>query len=190
MEPETSLDIAALTVRMARGEETSFHEFHARYFNRLLRYLLVVARGREEIAREALQLTFVRVARHVRRFESEIVFWNWLTVLARSSLADESRKRGRYQNLLARFFHFKTADPDPNHIDSEVRFAELLEAELTELPSEDRELLEQKYFERQLVRALAEERRMTEKALESHLLRIRRKLKAAVLEKLRNETND
>src|SRR5271154_889817 len=91
MAPEQDLppDVPDLTARMARGEEVAFHEFYRLYFNRLLRYLFVVAGGREEIAREALQLAFVRVARHVRRFDSEAAFWNWLAVLARQCVADE-----------------------------------------------------------------------------------------------------
>src|ERR1017187_640134 len=82
-------NVSELTARMSRGDEAAFHEFYQLYFNRLLRYLLVVAHGQEEVALEALQLTFVRVARHVRWFDSEAVFWSWLTVLARSSIADE-----------------------------------------------------------------------------------------------------
>ena len=83
-------DVLTLTARMSRGEEAAFQEFYSLYFNRLLRYLFVVADGREEIAREALQLAFVRVARHVRRFDSEAAFWNWLAMLARNCVIDEN----------------------------------------------------------------------------------------------------
>src|SRR5688572_25784353 len=69
-EAETAADVPALTARLARGDEAAFQEFYDRYFNRLLRYLLVVARGDEELVRDALQLTFVRVARHVRKMDS------------------------------------------------------------------------------------------------------------------------
>src|SRR5271170_6716645 len=74
-EPMPPPDVLTLTARMLRGEEAAFHEFYKLYFNRLLRYLFVVTGGQEEIAREALQLTFVRVARHVRKFDSETAFW-------------------------------------------------------------------------------------------------------------------
>jgi RNA polymerase sigma factor (sigma-70 family) len=174
---------------MARGEETAFHEFYRLYFNRLLRYLLVAANGQEEIAREALQLTFLRVARHVRRFETEPAFWNWLTVLARSAFTDEIRKRSRYQGLLARFFQTRTVEAELYN-DADARFEELLSSEMAKLPVEDRELLEQKYFNGESVRHLASNRQMTGKAMESHLLRIRRKLKASVLERLKNETSE
>ncbi len=187
---ELPLDVRALTARMSRGDEAAFHEFYAAYFNRLLRYLLVVSHGCEEVAREALQLTFVRVARHVRPFESESAFWNWLTVLARSSIVDESRKRSRYQALLARFFLERVPEAATDSRDADQRFLELVKEELAALPPEERELIERKYFGGEPVRGLAERQELTEKAMESRLLRIRRKLKTAVLDRMRNETTD
>src|ERR1051325_3867078 len=83
---------ADLTRRLAAGEEAAFREFHVAYFDRLLRYLLVVARGDEDAARDALQETFVRVVRHAKRFDCEDAFWSWLTLLARSAAADGGRK--------------------------------------------------------------------------------------------------
>jgi RNA polymerase sigma-70 factor (ECF subfamily) len=188
-EQNQPLDVPTLTARMSRGEEAAFHEFYRLYFNRLLRYLFVVAGGREEIAREALQLAFVRVARHVRRFDSEAAFWNWLAVLARNCVADEMRKRNRYQSLLARFFQQRPAGADWQDNDAGERLAELLQDGLARLPDGERALLERKYLNGEPVRGLAAEWKMTEKAMESHLLRIRRKLKAAILGRLRNETN-
>ncbi len=182
-------DVTALTARMSRGEEAAFHEFYRLYFNRLLRYLFVVAGGREEIAREALQLAFVRVARHVRRFDSEAAVWNWLAVLARNCVADEMRKRNRYQSLLARFFQQRPAAADVPADDAGERLAELLRDELAGLPDGERALLERKYLNGEPVRGLAAEWNMTEKAMESHLLRLRRKLKTALLGRLRDETN-
>jgi hypothetical protein len=64
-EAQPSVDIAALTARMAQSNEAAYRMFYELYFQRLLRYLLVVSGGREEAAREALQLTLLRVVRHV-----------------------------------------------------------------------------------------------------------------------------
>jgi len=190
-EPEPSgRDCKALTGQMSRGDEAAFHEFYKLYFNRLLRYLFVVAGGQEEIAREALQLTFVRVARHVRQFDSESAFWNWLAMLARNCVADEMRKRNRYQSLLARFFQQRPAGADLNSIDADARFSELVQDGLAGLPADERALLERKYLDGEAVRELADEWQMTEKAMESLLLRVRRKLKNAVLDQLQNEKND
>jgi DNA-directed RNA polymerase specialized sigma24 family protein len=61
---------------------------------------------------------------------------------------------------------------------------------LASLPADERALLEQKYLNGKAVRELADERQMTEKAMESLLLRVRRKLKNAVFNRLQNEKND
>ena len=62
------MDVAALTRAMALGDEAAFRQFYDAYFDRLLRYLLVVTGGNEQAAREALQGALVRVARHVKPF--------------------------------------------------------------------------------------------------------------------------
>jgi RNA polymerase sigma-70 factor (ECF subfamily) len=173
---------------MADGDEAAYRIFYDAYFDRLLRYLLVVTGGNEDAAREALQLALVRVVRHVKAFESEEKFWSWLTVLARSALADESRKRRRYFAFLERFA--RQQEPGPSAMDNgeaDERLRALLESKLTALPVDERQLVEQKYILRQSVREIANGRQTTEKAVESRLSRVRQKLKDAVLAELKNE---
>lgn len=179
-------EVAALTARMAQGDEDAYRMFHELYFHRLLRYLLVVTGGRDEAAREALQLAFLRVARHVRKFETEESFWSWLTVLARSAIVDEERKRHRYFALLDRFFHREQIDAAAD-TNTDARLHELLETEVDSLPWDERELIQRKYFRRESVKEIAVGADSTEKAIESRLVRIRRKLKACILKKLNNE---
>src|SRR5436190_1528005 len=94
---------AALTSGLAAHEEDAFRQFQAAYFDRLLRYHLVIAHGDEHAAQEALQETLLRVARHARRFDDAGTFWCWLTVLARSAAADSGRKRNRYWRLISSY---------------------------------------------------------------------------------------
>jgi RNA polymerase sigma factor (sigma-70 family) len=189
-EPEPPANVLALTIRLSRGDEAAFHEFHKLYFSRLFRYLFVVTGGQEEIAREAVQLAFVRVARHVRKFDSEAAFWNWLAVLARNCAVDELRKRNRQQSLLARFFNQRPAGADLKDDEADEQFLKLLEKEIAGLPEDERRLLERKYFAEKTASGLAGEFQVSEKAMESRLLRIRRKLKMAMLDRLKNETTD
>lgn len=173
---------------MASGDEIAYYTFYDAYFDRLLRYLIVVTGGNEEAAREALQLALVRVVRHVKEFETEEKFWSWLTVLARSALADESRKRRRYFAFLERFTRHQDAGlsaMDNGAADEQLRA--LLESKLTALPEDERQLVEQKYILRRSVREIADGQQTTEKAVESRLSRVRRKLKDAVLAELKNE---
>ena len=171
----------------------AYRTFHDAYVDRLLRYLLVVAAGNEEAAREALQLTFVRVVRHIRIFQREDVFWSWLTVLARSAFADEIKKRRRYFSFLEKFTSHSEVDgavpEDEDDGGADEKLHALLAHELASLPGDERQLIEQKYIARHTVREIAGELQTTEKAVESKLSRVRRKLKDAVLSGLKHETS-
>jgi RNA polymerase sigma-70 factor (ECF subfamily) len=162
------LDVAALTRRMARGDELAYRTFYDAYFNRLSRYLLVVTAGDEDAAREALQATLVRVVRHVKVFPDEAVFWSWLTVLARSALSDQTRKRRRYLAFLDRFTqHARVQQNTPDHSQVDAQLLKLLEHGLEALPFDERDLVERRYFARQSVREIAAELETSEKAVES-----------------------
>ena len=171
-------EIAALTANLARGDEDAFREFYDRYFNRLLGYLLVLTRGHEDRAREALQSAMVRVVKHVRRFDSDETFWSWLTVLARTALVDQERKRCRYTAALERFAH-EDASASESHL------LDCLRQSVTMLPQEDLVLIERKYFKEQSVAQIACALDSTEKAIESRLARIRQRLKKQTLELLK-----
>ena len=109
-------------------------------------------------------------------------------MLARSALADESRKRRRYFAFLDRFTRHQETGPsamDNGEADEQLRA--LLESKLTALPEDERQLVEQKYILHQSVREIADGQQTTEKAVESRLSRVRRKLKDAVLAELKNE---
>ena len=178
--------IAALTSQMARGDENAYRKFYELYFGRLLRYLLVLTHD-EEVAREALQRTFLRVVRHARPFGSEEMFWSWLTVLARSSVADESRRLKRYFSFLGRFFTQKQVEAEAAKDETDARLLELMDSNLALLPEDDRKLLQRKYLDREPVRQIAERTQLSEKAIESRLVRARQKLKERILEQLNHE---
>jgi len=176
---------------MVKGDETAWRDFEQRYFSRLLRYLLVLTGGRQEAAQEALQTALLRVVRYIKPFASEEVFWSWLTVVARSCVVDEQRKRTRYFHLLDRFFKRCVIE---DHVSADRPAAgpqtdlmALLDQNLAALPGEDRRLLEQKYFARKSVKIIADETGTTEKAVESRLVRVRRKLHAAILAQIDHE---
>lgn len=186
--PAPAPEIAGLTRRLVAGDEAAYRIFHDAYFGRLYRYLLVVTGGDEHATREALQGTLTRVVRHMRAFENEAAFWSWLTVLARSALADDRRKRRRYLAFLDRFTrHTETIAPTavPSAAPGEDPLDELLRQNLALLPPDERALLEAKYVDRRTVRELAAQFDLTEKALESRLVRLRQKLKAALLADLK-----
>ena len=173
---------------MVNGDEDAYRKFHAAYCHRLSRYLLVVAGGDEDAARDALQATLVRVVRHIRVFQDDAVFWNWLTVVARSALSDQRKKHRRYFAFLDRFTsHAETEAQTVKNGEADAHLLSLLERGLHQLLPEERALVEQKYFQEQSVREIANGLRVTEKAVESRLVRVRQKLKALVTNELKND---
>jgi RNA polymerase sigma factor (sigma-70 family) len=181
--------IAALTRGLAAGHEPAFREFHAQYFTRLYQFLLVVARGQEHEAREAVQETLLRVARYAKPFETEDAFWCWLKAVARSAARDGGRKRTRYAALL----HYLTQDqltdtsataptntPKDNHLNN------LLQETLAELDAPDRQLVVEKYAEGATVKELSARSGASEKSVESRLHRLRRHLRERLLKKLQS----
>lgn len=176
--------VATLTQRMAKGDEEAFREFHAAYFGRLFRYVLVLMRGDEHAARDVAQETLLRVVRYVRRFEEAAMFWDWLARLARSAAADHGRRASRYRQLLE---VFARQPPELSEPMPEDECPSALSKCLNALGVNDRALLAQKYEEGSSVRELALSHRVTEEAIESRLARARRVLRDAVFRHLRHE---
>ena len=183
-----TLDVAVLTRRMKEGDETAYRTFYDAYYPRLWRYLLVVTAGDEEATVEALQSTLVRIVRHIKPFGDERAFWGWLTVLARTALSDQRRSRHRYLAFLDRFTrHAQVQDSLATEPAADTKLFSLLAINLAAMPSDERALLEAKYFEGRSVRDIAHGLGTSEKAIESRLTRLRRKLKIALLERLTSE---
>jgi RNA polymerase sigma-70 factor (ECF subfamily) len=173
---------------MAAGDEAAFRIFYEDYFDRLSRYLLVVTAGDEHATREALQTTFDRVVRHIREFTDEAVLWSWLTVLARSALRDETKKRRRYLAFLDRFTrHTDVELATKPPVDGDDRIRELLSRGMATLSADEQKLLEWKYTEQRAIREIAGELNTSEKAIESRLARTRLKLKEWILTALKHE---
>jgi RNA polymerase sigma-70 factor, ECF subfamily len=174
---------ASLTRRLARGDEAAFHDFHQEYFHRLYSFLLVLTRGQEHAAQEVVQETLLRVARYVHPFESEEVFWSWLKMVARSAARDAARKQRRYLALLERFTLAWRAVPVDDG-SGERWLRETVADVLEKLEPEDRSLIEEKYLAGASVREIAAGKGTTEKAVESRLLRLRRRLRAQLFNRL------
>lgn len=179
--------IAALTRRLAAGDEAAFREFHGRYFDRLYRFLLVVTRGHEHAAQDALQETMLRVARYAQEFGDEDIFWGWLKAVARNAARDGGRKRRRYLAVLEKFAFWRrdaSVGLDPRE---EGALRSLIEEGLAGLAPLDRHLIEGKYLRGYTVLELAADTGLTEKAVESRLVRVRRQLAETALQTLRQQ---
>jgi RNA polymerase sigma-70 factor, ECF subfamily len=182
--PPPTDDTLRLTRRLAAGDEAAFREFHDRYFDALYQFLLVVSRGQVTEAQEVLQETLLRVARYARPFPDEEIFWRWLKMVARSAARDAARKQYRYLNLLRNYALRWVSVHRSGESAAEVELSGLLEESLLALDAEDRQLVEGKYLRGSSVRELAAQSGLTEKAVESRLLRLRRQLREQLLRNL------
>lgn len=161
------------------GDEAAFEVFHAGYADRMYRWLLVAARGDEEAARDVLQEALLRVIRHVPPMETAEDLWRWLAAVMRSAWIDRTRRDKRDDKARPLL-----DDPASEERATDGMFT-LLDEALAALPSEDRLLLEQHYFQGASQADLAVRHESTLKALAMRLSRLRRKMRDFILEGLR-----
>jgi RNA polymerase sigma-70 factor (ECF subfamily) len=180
---ESEPAIARLTVGLVAADEEAFREFHACYCDRLHHFLLVVCRGSDDEAEEALQLTLLRVVRHARVFHSADTFWCWLKALARSAACDVGRKQRRYAGLLDRFARWWGLQA-PRCAPETDPLAGQIETLLADLEPVERRLLEGKYLAGESVKELADQTGLSEKAVEGRLTRTRQRLRERLLIRL------
>jgi RNA polymerase sigma factor (sigma-70 family) len=177
-------DIRAITSGIRAGHEGAFLEFYDLYSSRMLRYLLVAARGDVLAAQEAHQETMLRVIRHMKEMLTDEDLWRFLTVCMRSAWIDLQRSR-RYSEQrsgpLAEWL--PTADSEQHAND---QLYELLEKALAELSLEDRQLIDAHYFAGCSQVELAERMAVPLKALSMRLVRLRRRMRDFITEGLSN----
>ena len=173
-----STDLHRLTVALARGDDPSWLEFHHTYGPAIFRQLLALTRGDHDLAKEALQRTYLRVAKHVRPCAAEAMFKGWLRTVARTALQDCWRRRRSFTDLL---FRKQQEPPELADPAGDDRLMAELDHALGRLDSADRALLEAKYFSGLEVRTLAAGLAITPKAVESRLTRAREALRHELL---------
>jgi RNA polymerase sigma-70 factor (ECF subfamily) len=176
------LDVAALAEAVRRGDERAFNRLYDAYFPRLYRYLLVAARGQEELVRDALQETFVRVVRHLRPLPDEAALWRWLARVARTALIDLARKR---RDAPAAPLDLPARATDQG--DHERALLGALDRMVARLPEDERVLVEAHYLRGEAQAELAARLAVSRKSVESRLARIRRKLRGWILKELGDE---
>jgi RNA polymerase sigma-70 factor (ECF subfamily) len=180
----TAPDIQALTRAVRRGDADAFSRFYDLYSFRIYKFLLVLARGDENEAREACQAVFIKLAKRFEVFDDERRLWAWLCVLTKNTFVDQCRRQQR----LNRFVSLDELCAEPNgHVRPEHQLGEILHEALAALPPDERELIQAAYVDKRPLRELADEAGQTYKAVESRLGRLRQKLKEQLLKDLRHE---
>lgn len=174
----------ALATAIARGDEAAFRTLYDRYHQRLFRFALVLGRGDESLARDAVQTVFVTAAKKLRRVESEEHLWNWLARVARQQAARAWRKQRRDPTI----GNAETLPADcPAATQPDSFLDEVLEGALKMLDAEEQQIIQVFYFDRLSQKEIAEQLGITPKAVSSRLERAREKLRLLIKRKLSHE---
>lgn len=91
---------SGLVRRFLGGEEAAFGELHRRYSTMLLNYVYRMTSDRE-LAEDLVQQVFVKVFRHLDRFDPRRKFATWIYVIAGNEARDELRRRAKKPELPA-----------------------------------------------------------------------------------------
>jgi RNA polymerase sigma-70 factor (ECF subfamily) len=183
--PDVNAEARVLAAAIGRGEEEAFRTLYDKYHKRLFRLTLVLGRGDELLAQDAVQSVFLTAAKKLRSAEGEEHLWNWLARVARQQMAKAWRTRRRdpaiaNAEVLPEDFP-ATSEPDPF-------FEGVLDGALQMLEAEERELIQIFYFDRLSQKEIAERLAITPKAASSRLERAREKLRSLIKRALSHET--
>jgi len=99
-----AMDDSAVVTEFLGGEERAFSELVTRYQTRLLNFIYRTIGDREK-AEDLVQEVFIRVYRHLHRFDRSKKFSTWAYTIASNLAKNELRNRSR--NPLCSFRRFR-----------------------------------------------------------------------------------
>lgn len=143
-------DDAALVTAYLAGEERAFDELVARYQTRLLNFIYRTIGDRER-GEDLVQEVFVRVYRHLHRFDRSKKFSTWIYTIASNLAKNELRNRARNPLVLFQAIKQTWQDDDrpvqfedtasrPDDLFRKRHLRELVEDAVTKLPGHHRQV--------------------------------------------------
>jgi RNA polymerase sigma-70 factor (ECF subfamily) len=106
-----ALDDNAVVSAFLTGEERAFQEIVERYQTRLLNFVYRTIGDREK-AEDLVQEVFIRVYRHLHRFDMTKKFSTWIYTIASNLAKNELRNRSRNPLVLFQTLRKNTQDED------------------------------------------------------------------------------
>ncbi len=144
------LDDGSLVYEYIKGESRAFDVIFNRYRTRLLSFIYRTVGDRER-AEDLVQEAFIRVHRHLARFDRTKKFSTWIYTIASNLAKNELRNRGRnpivlYQALSAdqddedRPLEFEDTTSRPDDLFRKRHVRELVESTVAQLPVHHRQV--------------------------------------------------
>ena len=123
------------------GEERAFEELVDRYQGRLLNFVYRTISDRDR-AEDLVQEVFIRVYRHIGRFDRSKKFSTWIYTIASNLAKNEQRNRSRnplvlFQTIKAKFEDVHTR---PDDLFRKRHLKEMVEQSVGQLPAHHREV--------------------------------------------------
>ena len=145
-----TLDDADVVAAFLGGEERAFQELVARYQTRLLNFIYRTIGDREK-AEDLVQEVFIRVYRHIGRFDRSKKFSTWIYTIASNLAKNELRNRSRNPLVLFqtikknwqeddRPLQFEDYTSRPDDLYRKRHLRELVEETVAQLPQHHREV--------------------------------------------------
>lgn len=145
-----ALDDADVVAAFLTGEERAFQELVDRYQTRLLNFVYRTIGDREK-AEDLVQEVFIRVYRHLHRFDRSKKFSTWVYTIASNLAKNELRNRSRNPLVLfqtikknwqdeERPLQFEDANSRPDDLYRKRHLRELVEESVARLPEHHREV--------------------------------------------------
>src|SRR5882762_9574479 len=94
-----AMDDAEIVTSFLGGEERAFRELVERYQTRLLNFIYRTIGDRER-AEDLVQEAFIRIYRHIHRFDTTKKFSTWAYTIASNLAKNELRNRSRNPLIL------------------------------------------------------------------------------------------
>lgn len=145
---QTREDTAELVVRLKAGDERAFEELVGLYRERLYRVAWRILRD-DESAEDAAQEAFIKVYRHIARFEERSSLYTWMYRIT-VNIALNKLKRDRFRQMLPlgdiiREDQSPRSDPARAAMGSEV--AERVKEAVEALPDKQKVVFTLKFYE-------------------------------------------
>jgi RNA polymerase sigma-70 factor, ECF subfamily len=145
-----ALDDAELVTAFLAGEERAFQELVERYQTRLLNFIYRTIGDRER-GEDLVQEVFIRVYRHLHRFDRSKKFSTWIYTIASNLAKNELRNRSRnplvfFQTIKKNWqdddrpLQFEDSSSRPDDMYRKRHLRELVEASVSRLPEHHRQV--------------------------------------------------